>query len=1065
MRHITRWFVALLVCALVLVACRQEPLPTDEVRFTVTPRPTQTPIVSAAPTDTPAPGPGATVAPVETLAQPTPTPNGPLPAVLAEINLGLPGGNGYAPAAVAVDERDIAYVVCQHCEGPNGVSCVALVDLARQSVLDMWPLPGGSTGPLAVGGGRLYVRYETAERAARLLMLDSETGRVLGDIAVPEMAYGEGLWVDVDLGLLIVPMDSGVQVRDAADLTIVAGVRDPLQAVDRAFAYDSAGGILFFSMSNVLHAYRATDLELLWHAETPTQSILRLVVEQGGQFVAAQGQRYDGETAELDLLLFGPAGEMLYACKPEFTMDEWHLVWADAASGRIVFSAREYKPRLPVRLHLWQSDLEGMPVDEPCQYADGLVRGLVGQPWVYVLGHSSHTLARIDGATLDTHQVAPLGVDLFDTVFDHDRGRLYVNDTGSRLYALGLDQIEQGMLQVEASISAGAGELTLDSQAGLLLVARAEGDGQRVSVVDLDRFQVTRVITGGDQVALDRRRGRAIVGRRPSLWSGIEGGTHVWDVASGRWLAALPETGAPAYNVARDEIYVAGYGCHVYNAETLDYVDSLTPDIDAQTCKGCSGETAVLDLSIHPDLDLLALHMTILSAGKGGGLVPAPRTYSLGTLEPVTHTASFLNWCGPNPLAMAPVKGRTYQNLVYSRYDYHANALARSAGDGEVLAERASLRLDFVTPDGQIGFVPRNGMWLALDLVDWVPLGYTPRYCIQGVDREIDALLAIDGARLTLLRPRWGHPERALEAQFAPYERGLRAVHPSPGYGTDQTVFTVGDKALYRSQDGGETWMRLYGGFPVLEQAGISSHLVAALSPAFGYDHTLFAGGWDAGDRGLGVWRSTDAGETWHPMWYGLEHLAVERIVLSGNYNQDGTLLAYCRFDDLERGTYGRSVFISEDRGESWRLETLSRRDLADIEPLPKPEELLAEVAEAGVSGRAAVRASAWEEAPPAPMIPLAEGERAIATVTPRIGEGRVLTHYVLTTAALYRAVATDDGWTISSVTDPTSQSGESYVELALAVDASGDDLLFLGTHSGALEVVAAHDLVWSESD
>ena len=54
--------------------------------------------------------------------------------------------------------------------------------------------------------------------------------------------------------------------------------------------------------------------------------------------------------------------------------------------------------------------------------------------------------------------------------------------------------------------------MLLDEDNRRLLVAEASADPAGVAVVDLERFAVTRVLSGGDRVALDTRRQRAIVG-------------------------------------------------------------------------------------------------------------------------------------------------------------------------------------------------------------------------------------------------------------------------------------------------------------------------------------------------------------------------------------------------------------------------------------------------------------------------------------------------------------------------------------------------------------------------
>jgi len=62
------------------------------------------------------------------------------------------------------------------------------------------------------------------------------------------------------------------------------------------------------------------------------------------------------------------------------------------------------------------------------------------------------------------------------------------------------------------------------------------------------------------------------------------------------------------------------------------------------------------------------------------------------------------------------------------------------------------------------------------------------------------------------------------------------------------------------------------------------------------------------GPAGLGVWRSTDEGQTWQPASCGLTDLAITRLAISPDFARDGTLYALSK----------RGVFRSTDRGTTW---------------------------------------------------------------------------------------------------------------------------------------------------
>ena len=80
-----------------------------------------------------------------------------------------------------------------------------------------------------------------------------------------------------------------------------------------------------------------------------------------------------------------------------------------------------------------------------------------------------------------------------------------------------------------------------------------------------------------------------------------------------------------------------------------------------------------------------------------------------------------------------------------------------------------------------------------------------------------------------------------------------------------------------------------------------------AVSPDVINDGTLFVGlhGWD-----MGVFRSTDRGDTWHEVYEGLRGNSAPWVVVSPNFSQDGTLF-------VGRGNGG--LYRSTNRGESWK--------------------------------------------------------------------------------------------------------------------------------------------------
>lgn len=1013
--------------------------------------------VQPLPTSVPLPQPTLTApAPIETTAAPEqPTPDGPLPSVWAETDLGLLAGNAYRPAALAIT-GETAYVLCQNVGAPDAETAgIAVVDLAVGEMRAIWPLPGKSSGPLAAGGGKLYTSYQGTDGGDRLAVLNAQSGQTTSDLDLSAVGYQRGLWLDVDRSRLYLALASGVEVRDAGTLAVIGGLRYPFEALDRRIVCDLPSDRLYLALSNALLAYRASDLSQLWQVETTAERIADLIVDADGQMLAAVGTSASDQPSA-QVLLYTAEGRL----RGQFGVSrQTGLAWASAATGRIVCAEMDYAVPTAPQLRLWSVDLTGQPTGQALRYRQSQAIAAARGNTLYLLGGHSHELVTVDAAGLAIVQRTALGIELSDLVVDHDRQRLYINDTASRVYQIDLADLPRQKMAVQRSIVAGAGELTLSAPGNLLLTAQTDGDNSRVSVVDVEAWNVTQVITGGDQVALDQRRGRALVGAATGMLPAADGQTQVWDLARRERVGAIAQGGEPVYNSLRDEVVVAGYTAHVYDAETLAHKETLTADIDAQQCKGCTGQPAVMGAQVFTELNLLALPMATSSAGKGPGILPSPRLFALDTLAPVSHTATLLETCRGEWLAMAPISDTVIENLAYSRYFFRANAVVRKVGQDKAVAWRDGLAIELLSPDGQLAFVARDGAWLALNTANWTPVGYTPRHCIHSYDRELGVYWAIEGARLTALSPRGSQPI-ASGSQAVERVGAVRAVIASPDYAHDRTLFAADLGGVHRSRDGGATWEPVRGGLPALEYPGENANLTVVASPDYAHDHTLFAGGWDSSGQGLGVWRSTDDGETWRPMWNGLMYLCVQRIAISENYAATGELAAYCRYDDLSTQQAGNAVFLSRDRGERWVL-TGQANEVSSF-ALPEPNALFG--SPAPIALRAAPNSRALEVGQGGdwrPILALAEGDYWVAQAfSPRYDQDRTL--YGLTALNLYRS--TDNGQTwqraASSVLSDR-RSERRFTALDVTLDADGAPILILGDYSGRVEATRAADLEW----
>jgi photosystem II stability/assembly factor-like uncharacterized protein len=114
--------------------------------------------------------------------------------------------------------------------------------------------------------------------------------------------------------------------------------------------------------------------------------------------------------------------------------------------------------------------------------------------------------------------------------------------------------------------------------------------------------------------------------------------------------------------------------------------------------------------------------------------------------------------------------------------------------------------------------------------------------------------------------------------------RGMRSLAVSPAFATDRTVFAADGRSLvFRSGDGGEAWEELAQIAPVGGASDADVYL--SISPAYPADPTL----WAVVEGGL-AYRSIDGGLTWEQFDPGFELDQGVRLVPNPNYLDDPTL-------------------------------------------------------------------------------------------------------------------------------------------------------------------------------
>jgi hypothetical protein len=255
---------------------------------------------------------------------------------------------------------------------------------------------------------------------------------------------------------------------------------------------------------------------------------------------------------------------------------------------------------------------------------------------------------------------------------------------------------------------------------------------------------------------------------------------------------------------------------------------------------------------------------------------------------------------------------------------------------------RDGLRLGITNPNTQQMYISYPQSILVLDLPTLSPVGTLPPLSCLYLDKEMGRIYGFQNENLLIFSQLGGEDKSPTETGAETLlNAAITLIRPSPDYGNDQTLFLLQANRLYRSQDRGQTWVQLRNGLPELYEGGFRDLI---LSPDFEHDRTLFTYGYKEDYYGLGVYRSTDGGDIWQPMWNGLSHLRVHEVKLSPAYTLDSTLLAYARYQHIASKEYGHSLFRSTDQGLNWTM-VITASDEASLSSaaanlLPIPIEL-----------------------------------------------------------------------------------------------------------------------------
>ncbi|MCB0053915.1 MAG: hypothetical protein KDE24_30710, partial [Caldilinea sp.] len=223
---------------------------------------------------------------------------------------------------------------------------------------------------------------------------------------------------------------------------------------------------------------------------------------------------------------------------------------------------------------------------------------------------------------------------------------------------------------------------------------------------------------------------------------------------------------------------------------------------------------------------------------------------------------------------------------------------------------------------------------------------------------------------------------------------------------------------------------------------------------------------------GQGVWRSTDGGDSWQPLWNDLTHLRGEALYFDADFAQSQTLVVQSEFYDVAQQVSGKSYHQSIDGGLTWTLVVTGGYSTPDgTVPLPPVSELLPN---GSATPALAVRlgdyrenvlytvdGSTWQTATVRPA-----GTDLLHDVLPAPGYPASATAYAISGSSIWRT--TDDGatwaqWDDDRFAAPDDFDNKIRSAAITPLLASGGYRLLLGTGTGEVVILDPTTMAWQD--
>ncbi|MGA9348639.1 MAG: hypothetical protein WBW48_07525 [Anaerolineae bacterium] len=413
----------------------------------------------------------------------------------------------------------------------------------------------------------------------------------------------------------------------------------------------------------------------------------------------------------------------------------------------------------------------------------------------------------------------------------------------------------------------------------------------QLHIFDSANHEELALVPGRGALAVDDVRHRIYVGDPDGQ------GVQIIDGQTNRQVGLVPQTGKPVVDPETNELYIIEGGVYIADPETQSVVGKI--DSTFALPSGFSPNPYAVDLAIDPQLDLLYVILNNGVPGSNNG------NY-LQAYDGVTHTPVFTDTeLSVVSIDVDPTVGRAY--MTRSRFNYLS---LKVLAEGRRWVARLEGIVGHLRVDPNKGLVYLTSGWdkgnrllivdgQTVDLLDSVSLDGD--YALHALDPLAERLYLIGaGGSVLVMAESGGTPPAPVEPRSVKLPASpIQRIFVSPDYDRDRTLFVLVENKLYKSEDGGGSWLLMDDG--LLSDQDVVS---VAFSPDYASDQTLLAGlsTWNFGG---GVYRSTDGGQSWRLASRGLRDLQVQ----GGAFAADGT--AFAR-------TTRHGLFKSTDGGSRW---------------------------------------------------------------------------------------------------------------------------------------------------